>query len=175
MHLDLPTLQAGLDEVRKSPADEGTVDLVIRRPAHDDREVLGEAQVDSVTGVVGDVWFTENGNTECQVSVMNVRAVALVAGPRERWPLAGDQIYVDLDLSGANLPPGTRFEVGTAILEVTPKPHRGCKKFAARFGLDALRFVNSPEGYALNLRGINTRVVRSGVVRPGDPVRKLAA
>ena len=90
---------------------------------------------------------------------MNARAAALVAGDRERWPLAGDQLYVDLDLSGENLPPGTRLAIGSAVVEVTDEPHTGCKKFSARFGLDALEFVNSPEGRALNLRGINTRVV----------------
>jgi MOSC domain-containing protein YiiM len=106
---------------------------------------------------------------------MNVRAVALVAQSRDRWPLAGDQLYVDFDISGQNLPPGSRFEIGTAVLEVSVEPHRGCKKFAARFGVDALRVVNSDEGYALRMRGINALVVRAGVVRAGDIVRKLPA
>ena len=103
----------------------------------------------------------------------NARAAALIAGDRERWPLAGDQLIVDLDLSSENLPAGTRLAVGTAVIEVTDEPHTGCKKYSSRFGLDALMFANSPEGRELNLRGINTRVVQSGTVRVGDAVHKL--
>jgi hypothetical protein len=173
MHLEFAVLQAGLDEVRQAPPDDGRVELLVARPAEGERELLTEGHLDLVAGLVGDTWTERGANLEAQVTVMNVRAVALVAHTRDRWPLAGDQLYVDFDISAENLPVGARFEVGTAVLEVTPKPHRGCKKFAERFGLDALRFVNSPEGYALKLRGVNTRVVRPGVVRPCDPVRKL--
>ncbi len=102
-----------------------------------------------------------------------MRLAALVAGERERWPLAGDQLYVDLDLAVDNLPPGTRLAVGMAVIEITPHPHTGCAKFSARFGSDALRFVNSPDGRALRLRGINARVVEAGIVRLGDAIRKL--
>jgi MOSC domain-containing protein YiiM len=173
MHLELSVLEAGLDEIRQAPLDEGRVELVVRRPVEDEREILTEAYLDLAEGLVGDDWLRRSGNPEAQVTVMNARFAALIAYSRDRWPLAGDQLYVDLNLGGANLPIGSQFEIGTAVLEVSPKPHRGCKKFAARFGLDALRFVNSETGYALNLRGINARVVRSGVVRPGDTVRKL--
>jgi MOSC domain-containing protein YiiM len=173
MHLELSALDAGLDEIRQAPTDAGTVELVIRRPSVDEREVLTEAKIDTVAGIVGDRWRGTGADPDRQVTVMNARVVALLAQSRERWPLAGDQLYVDLDISDQNLPPGTRIQVGTAVLEVTAAPHRGCKKFAARYGLDALRFVNSEVGYALNLRGINTRVVEGGVVRPGDAVRKL--
>ena len=85
-----------------------------------------------------------SANPDAQLTLMNARVVALVAGERERWPLAGDQLYVDLDLSADNLPPGTRLAVGSAVIEVTPEPHTGCAKFSARFGSEALRFVNSP-------------------------------
>ena len=112
-------------------------------------------------------------NVNAQVTLMSARAAALVAGDRERWPLAGDQLYVDLDLSGEHIPPGTQLAVGSAVIEVTDDPHTGCKKFSGRFGLDALVFVNSPEGRALNLRGINTRVVQAGTVRVGDAIRRL--
>lgn len=173
MHLDLSALEAGLDEIRQSPMDDGTVELIVRRPAEDKRETLAEAHLDTGAGLVGDVWLSDDADQARQVTMINARVVALLARSRERWPLAGDQLYVDLDLSGQNLPPGVQLRVGSAVLEVTAEPHRGCKKFAARFGLDALRFVNSNVGYALNLRGINTRVVHSGVVRPGDAVRKL--
>lgn len=172
MHLDLAALEAGLDEIRRSPTDDGMVELVVRRPAEDQRETLTEARLDTVAGLLGDDWLSRGSDPARQLTVMNARVAALLARTRERWSLVGDQIYVDLDLSGGNLPPGTRLEVGSAVLEVTAEPHRGCKKFAARFGLDALRFVNSTVGYALNLRGINTRVARSGVVRPGDAARK---
>jgi len=173
MHLDFYTLEAGLDEIRQSPLDDGKVELIVRRPREDEREILTEAYLDPEGGLVGDDWLRRNPNPLAQITVMNVRAVALLAQARERWPLAGDQLYVDLSLAEANLPPGSRFEIGSAVLEVTTKPHRGCTKFAARFGLDALRFVNSETGYALHLRGINTRVVRAGTVRAGDLVRKI--
>ena len=173
MHLDLSTLEAGVGEIRRSPANIGTVELIVRRPAENERETLTEADLDTTKGLVGDWWLAGDGDVRRQVTVMNARVVSLLAGSRDRWPLAGDQLYVDLDLSVENLPPGTRVEVGAAVLEVSGEPHRGCKKFAARYGLDALRFVNSKTGYALNLRGVNTRVVRGGVVRAGDTVRKL--
>ncbi|HEV2371371.1 MAG TPA: hypothetical protein VGS19_04300 [Streptosporangiaceae bacterium] len=173
MHFDTARLEAGLGHVRESPSDEGTLGLIVVRPAEGERQVLDEAYVDTGAGVHGDTWLDRRPNVAKQVTVMNIRAVALIGGARERWPLAGDQLYVDFDLSGANLPPGTQFEVGSAVLEVSVPPHRGCKKFLARFGDDALSFVNSEEGCALNLRGINTRVVRSGLVRTGDTIRKL--
>lgn len=172
MHLDLAALEAGLDDIRRSPTHDGTVELIVRRPAENQRETLNEARLDPAAGLVGDGWLRHNGDPARQITVMNARVTALLARSRERWCLAGDQLYVELDLSDRNVPPGTRLEVGSAVLEVTAEPHRGCKKFAARFGLDALRFVNSKVGYALNLRGINTRVVRGGVVRPGDSIRK---
>jgi MOSC domain-containing protein YiiM len=168
-------LRAGLDHVRAAPRDEGSVELIVRRPATDEREVVDEAQLDVEGGLVGDSWSGRgrNPNRNAQITVMGARAAALVAGEPEQWPPAGDQLYVDLDLSGANLPPGTRLAVGSAVLEVSDLPHLGCGKFTARFGTEARELVNSFEGVALNLRGINTRVVRSGTVRRGDAVRKL--
>jgi MOSC domain-containing protein YiiM len=169
-----------LEVVRASPRNAGTVDLIVRRPAVDEREVVDEADLDPEEGLVGDNWHARGrsggrrpANRDAQVTVMSSRAIARAADGRDRWPLAGDQLFVDLDLSGENLPPGTRLAVGSAVIEVTPEPHTGCKKFAARFGLDTLELFNSPEGRALNLRGINTRVVDAGTVRVGDSVRKL--
>jgi MOSC domain-containing protein YiiM len=173
MHLDLATLEAGLDQIRRSPMDDGKVELIVRRPVEDVRETLTEARLDLAAGLVGDRWLSGEADPARQLTLMNARVAALLAQTQERWPLAGDQFYVDLDLSSRNLPPGTQLAAGSAVIEVSAVPHRGCKKFAARFGLDALRFVNSEVGYALCLRGINTRVVRAGVVRPGDIVRKL--
>jgi len=178
-HATPAELEAGLDTVREAPSDRGTLELVVVRPEVGEREVLDEATLDLDDGVVGDRWRNAGrsggrpANVNAQVTLMSARAASLVAGDRERWPLAGDQLYVDLDLSGENLAPGTRLRIGSAILEVTDEPHTGCKKFTERFGLDAMFFVNSPEGRSLNLRGINTRVVEAGTVRVGDDVTKL--
>ncbi|MFI5046562.1 MAG: MOSC domain-containing protein [Acidimicrobiia bacterium] len=172
-------LEAGVDEVRQSPRDRGTLELAVVRPAVDERRVLDEVHFDTEHGVVGDTWNVRPTsssplpNPEAQVTLMNARAATLIAGGRTRWPLAGDQLYVDLDLSGEHLPPGSRLQIGTAVLEVSAKPHTGCAKFSARFGSDAFRFVNSPVGRALNLRGVNARVVASGVAHAGLEVLKL--
>jgi hypothetical protein len=180
-HVSTAALQAGLDVVRESPLDDGTVELIVRRPAVDEREVLAEGTLDVKAGLVGDSWrvrgstSTPDGSPspDAQLTVMNSRAALLVAQVLDRRMLAGDQLYVDLDLSPVNLPPGTRLAVGSGVIEVTAKPHLGCSKFAARFGADAWRFVNSRAGRQLRLRGLNARVVGSGTVRLGDTVRKL--
>ena len=112
---------------------------------------------------------------DMQLNIMNARVIALVAGSRDRWALAGDQLYIDLDLSADNLPAGTRLSIGSAIVEVTAVPHTGCGKFAARFGVDAVKFVNSPVGRQLNLRGINAKVIQPGTIRVGDVARKVPA
>jgi MOSC domain-containing protein YiiM len=180
-HVTADELEAGLDEIRRSPADEGRVELIVARPQRGGRELLDDAQLDPLDGLVGDNGRTR-GSTSTpdgaahparQLTFMNARAIALIARSRDRWALAGDQVYVDLDVSVANLPPGTRLALGSAIVEVTAEPHTGCANFTQRFGLAAMRFVNSPAGRELNLRGINTRVVAAGRVRPGDSVRKL--
>lgn len=180
-HLSTSELRDGLDEVRRSPADHGTVDLIVRRPARGERQVLVEAQLDEVVGLVGDNWLTRgssrtpDGSADplAQLNIMNSRAVALISPDPSRRPLAGDQLYLDLDLTPENLPPGTRLALGDAVIEVNASPHTGCAKFAQRFGTDAARFVNAPDGKALRLRGICATVVRSGTVRTGDTVRKL--
>jgi hypothetical protein len=171
-------LVAGLDHVRRAPQDGGVVEMLVVRPAKGEREVLETAELDAVFGVVGDTWpqrgsaRTPDGgpNPEAQVTVMSSRAVDLVAVHRERWPLAGDQVYVDLDLSIDNLPAGTQLHLGTAVLEVTAAPHTGCAQFSERFGVDALKLTATPDGRALRLRGINAKVVRPGTVTVGDTV-----
>jgi hypothetical protein len=179
-HFDLATLEAGLDEVRAAPKDNGRVELIVRRPGVEQREVVDQATLDERDGLVGDNWLargsksTDDGSAdpECQLTLMNVRSASLIAGTPERRPLAGDQLFVDFDLSLDKLPPRTQLAIGEATIEITPVPHRGCGKFLARFGTDALKFVNSPVGRHLNLRGVNARIVTGGVVRAGDTIAK---
>jgi hypothetical protein len=174
-------LQTGLDYIRQSPRSDGTLELIVRRPAIGAREILEEGTLDATVGLIGDNWSvksstaTPDGSPDPagQITLMNARTAGLIAGQRERWALAGDQLYVDLDLSDANLPAGTRLAVGATVIEITAKPHLGCAKFAARFGPDALRFVNTGPGRLLNLRGRNARVVVPGTIRRGDLVRPL--
>ena len=171
-HRSADELTAGLAEVARSPVGRGTLELIVRRPVVDERELRDAAELDTEVGLVGDNWSARGTpDPDRQLTLMNARAAALVAVDPERWPLAGDQLYVDLHLGEAELPPGTRLAIGdTAVIEVTDKPHTGCSKFSARFGVDALRVVNSPPGRALNLRGINARVVIAGTIRVGDKV-----
>ena len=182
--MDHPTteeLQAGLAHILDSPTDNGVLEMVLRRPGEGEREVLDEAQLSLEEGVVGDNWNrrpssrTEDGSPhpDMQLNVMNARAVALVARDRERWSLAGDQLYVDFDITEANVPPGTRLAIGSAVIEVTDQPHTGCAKFTQRFGLEAHRFVNSRERAELHLRGINAKVVSPGTICPGDSITKV--
>ena len=181
-HRTTDDLHAALDTIRQAPRDDGRVEMIVRRPGVGQREVLDQGLLDLREGLVGDNWQhrgssrTPDGSPhpDMQINVMSARVIAVVAGDRARWPLAGDQLYVDLDLSEANLPAGTRLIMGAAVLEVTPQPHTGCGKFVERFGLDAMKFVNSPIGRELHLRGINARVVTPGVVRIGDRVRVVA-
>lgn len=173
-HLNTAELEAALPEVAASPAEVGRLEMIVRRPATDERELLPEAELSVEAGLVGDNWSRGRAQPECQLTLMNSRAAQMVAQSRERWALAGDQLYVDLNLGGENLPAGSRIEIGDeAVVEVTAEPHTGCSKFVARFGADAMKFVNAPAGRALNLRGINTRVVRGGAIRVGDVVRKV--
>jgi hypothetical protein len=180
-HLTTAELEAGLDHIRQSPRDAGVLELIVRRPQTDQREVVTEAELDPVEGLVGDNWRqrgssqTADGsaNPNTQLTLMNVRLIALVAQEQERWSLAGDQLLVDLDLSAANVPPGTRLALGEAVIEVSVQPHTGCNKFAARFGLEALKFISSAVGKELQLRGINAKVVQPGLIRVGDVVKKM--
>lgn len=181
-HRGAAELEAGLDDILQSPKDAGDVKLIVRRPAVNQREILEEAQFIVGEGLVGDTWRfrpsarmpdKKSPHPDKQVTVMNARAIALIAQDPARWALAGDQLFVDLDLSLANLPAGTRLQAGSAVLEVSAQPHTGCGKFVERFGLDALAFVNSPLGRAHCLRGINARVVRNGSIRRGDRIAKI--
>src|SRR5262249_8799499 len=141
-HRTTEELEAGLEYICGSPRDGGTLALIVRRPALRAREVVGPGGLGLCGGLVGGhrgprgCRLTADGSAhpDMQLTVMNVRVIALVAQEPERWPLAGDELYVDLDLSQANLPPGTRLGLGSAVIEVTAEPHTGCKKFLQRFG-----------------------------------------
>jgi len=181
-HLTTAELDAGLDAIRASPREAGVLEMIVRRPAVGVREILEEGELDLARGLVGDTWHTRGSrrtpdgspHPDMQVNIMGSRAAALVAQRKDRWALAGDQLFVDLDLSEKNVPAGTRLAVGSAVLEVTAQPHTGCQKFVERFGREAMMFVNSPIGRELHLRGINARVVQPGGIRVGDVVRKIA-
>ena len=181
-HLTTTELEAGVGHVREAPKDHGVLAMIVRRPKIGVRDVLDEAELNLVEGLAGDTWRerrstrTADGSPhpDMQLNIIGARAVDLVARDKSRWPLAGDQLIIDLDLSGANLPPGTRLAIGSAVIEVTAQPHTGCAKFIERFGADAHKLVNSPTGRELNLRGINAKVVRAGRIRVGDVVAKEA-
>jgi len=175
-------LEAAIDEILQSPKDAGEVKLIVRRPRVNEREVLEEAQFSVEEGLTGDTWRfrasskmpdRKSPHPERQITIMNARVAAFVARHPDRWALAGDQLFIDLDLTEANLPPGTRLALGSVVLALTPQAHTGCGKFVERFGLDAMKFVNSPAGRELRLRGIYARVEQSGIVRRGDIARKI--
>ena len=174
-HATTVQLEASLDHLNEAPRDAGTIEMIVRRPNDDLRETLDSAEVTVDGGLDGDNWKDrgDTPNYEAQITIMSSRYADLIATSRERWPLAGDQIYVDLDLSVTNLPPGTRLAVGEAVVEVSATPHTGCAKFKERFGRDALRFANSEMGREMRLRGVNTRVIESGRVATGDTIKKV--
>lgn len=180
-HLTMEELETGLDEIKRSPLDKGVLELIVGRPAENEREVLEEGTLDLGLGLIGDNWKTRGssrttdgfGHPDMQINIMNSRIISLLAQEKKYWKLAGDQLYIDLNLSDENLPTGSRLKIGSAVLEVTAIPHNGCKKFTERFGIDAVKFVNSPIGKELHLRGINAKVVEAGKVRVGETITKI--
>lgn len=179
LHLSTAEIEAKIDEVLASPKDDGTLEMIVRRPAVNAREAVDSAFLSVENGLVGDNWLTRGssrtdnglGHPEMQLNLMNWRFANLVAGSRDRVLLAGDQLFVDLDLSPKNVPPGTRLSIGEAVIEITPIPHLGCKKFVERFGIDAMKYANSDFGRSNNLRGVNAKVVAAGDVRVGHGVQ----
>jgi len=170
-HATLAALEAALPLLRGAPRERGVIEMIVRRPAPNEREVIETGELRAGEGLVGDRWTPASKNQP--LTLTNSRLMGLLAPTRARWPLAGDQLYVDFDLSSAHVPAGTRLRVGGAVIEVSAEPHTGCRKYRDRFGLDALRFINSPVGRELNLRGINARVLTGGTVRVGDAVCAL--
>ncbi|WP_447970598.1 MOSC domain-containing protein [Nitrospira sp. M1] len=173
--------EAGLAHIRLAPQDAGWVHMIVGRPEKGKRQIVDVGELDVTNGLAGDNWKirgssrTTDGlaHPHTQLTIMNSRVIALIAGDKDRWPLAGNQVYVDLDLHKDNLPPGTQLVLGTAVIEVTDQPLTGCKKFSARFGVEAVKFVNSAIGKTLQLRGINSKVIRSGRFRTGDIIKKI--
>ncbi|MCY4412218.1 MAG: hypothetical protein OXC27_17320 [Caldilineaceae bacterium] len=176
-HMKMEELEQSLDEIRSAPKTKGRLELIVRRPRSGEREVVDEAELSVAEGLVGDNWSTRTPGAplepERQLTIMNARVAGLLAQDAGRWELFGDQLYMDLELSEENLPNGTRLALGDAVIEVTPIDHTGCKKFAERFGVDAVKFVSTPVGKELRLRGMYAKVVQPGRIRSGDTVRRL--
>jgi hypothetical protein len=179
-HFTISELEAGIDRIIDAPGESGILSLIVRRPSEGEREVLEVGQLDLTEGLLGDSWNLRTAPVEGgrdpynQINVMSARAISLIASEPERWQLAGDQLYLDFDISQDNLPAGSRLAIGETVIEVSAMPHTGCQKFSQRFGVDALRFVNSEAGRKLRLRGLNARVVTPGTIRQGDAVRRQA-
>jgi hypothetical protein len=181
-HLTQSELEASLEHITQSPPDNGRVECIVIRPQSNERVALQNCEVSPTLGVHGDNWPARvtslslpdgSANPKAQIALMNSRVIAALAQSKERWPLAGDNLFVDLDLGVENISPGQQLAVGSAILEITDIPHTGCGKFAERYGADAARFVNSKTGKQLRLRGIYAQVVQSGVIKVGDTIKKI--
>lgn len=179
---DTEALQNGYDHIKKSPSDQGLLELIVIRPEEDQRLELEAGMLDETKGLIGDNWEargsskTDDGSAhpEMQINIMNSRVIDLITGEKSDWKMAGDQLFVDFNLNKDNVPPGTRLSVGEAVLEVTPMPHTGCEKFSKRFGIEALKFISTPEGRQWQLRGINARVVQGGAIKTGNIISKLS-
>ena len=180
-HLTIDELHNGLSEIRQSPQDEGMLKAIVIRPVKDERTLFSECNISAELGVHGDNWAKGcwmslpdgRPHPDVQICIMNSRAIDLIAQEQTRWPLAGDNFFVDLDLSRENLQPGQQLSLGSAVIEITAVAHNGCSKFAQRFGADAVKFVNSESGKQLRLRGIYGKVVQAGVIHVGDVIRKI--
>jgi hypothetical protein len=174
-------LELGLDEIKSSPKDNGVLEMIVRRPETETREMINAGEINVENGLAGDNWkargssHTTDGSAdpEAQITLMNSRVIQLLAGDKKDWQWAGDQLFVDMDLSMDNLPPHSRIQIGSAILEISAKPHTGCKKFSGRFGVEALAFISTPLGKSLRMRGVNAKVIQAGEIKIGDVVKKL--
>lgn len=174
-------LELGIDEIKASPKDNGVLEMIVRRPETETREIIQAGIISVENGLEGDNWKARGSSAmpdgsadpEAQITLMNSRVIQLLSGDKENWQWAGDQLFVDMDLSIDNLPPHSRIQVGSAILEISAKPHTGCKKFSGRFGVEALAFISAPLGKALRMRGVNAKVIQAGEIKVGDAVKKL--
>ena len=181
LHRPQKELQRGLPHVQASPTDYGKLDAIIIRPTENERRSLERCQLSPDGGVHGDSWAhgcwlsLENGapHPDVQIAIINSRTIELLASSKERWSLAGDNLYVDLDLSRANLKTGDLLRLGECLIEITDQAHNGCRKFAERYGKDAVAFVNSAAGKELRLRGVYAKVIEAGEIQVGDVISKV--
>ena len=165
-----------VEAARLSPKESGRLERIVLRLPGEGRRIPDEARLSLEGGLEGDRWSLQAGADPAkQVSLINARFLAAIAGAEERRALAGDNLVVDLDLSEENLPAGMRLRIGQAVIEVTAHPHTGCSRFQRRYGKEANDLTGTPEGKAQRLRGVYARVIRPGTVRVGDSVRKDAA
>jgi hypothetical protein len=179
--LSISELRLGLDEIKSSPKNNGVLQMIVRRPHTETREVITHAQINLINGLEGDNWksrgskHTPDGsaNPEAQITLMNSRVIDLITNDKKDWQWAGDQLFVDMDLSIENLAPHSRIQVGSVILEISATPHTGCKKFSSRFGVEALEFISTPLGKSLRMRGVNAKVIQAGEIKVGDVLRKI--
>ncbi len=180
-HFTLEDLYTKLEHIQQSPKDSGRVELIVRRPTTEEREVTTQGRLIPSAGLEGDNWRARgstsmpdgSANPEAEITLMNTRVIQALTQDETRWSLAGDQFFVDFDLSEENIPAGSRLVIGSAIVEVSPLPHNGCKKFSARFGVDALKFISMAENKPLRMRGINAKIIQAGEVKQGDLIRKV--
>ena len=171
--LTVEELEARWEQTEKSPQDMGTVEMIVRRPKPEQREELESATFTAEAGLAGDDWLRRSADPEAQITMMNSRLIHLLAGDKSRWAEAGDQLFVDLDISQDNLPPGTQLQIGEVVMEVSPLPHTGCTKFARRFGGAARKWIMSEVGEQERRRGVYTRVIQDGLIKLGDRIKKL--
>lgn len=183
MFKDLSTeeIEAGIENIKASPKDNGVLQMIVRRPETETREIISTAKINLENGLDGDNWKSRgskhtpdnSANPEAQITLMNSRVINLLTNEKDLWQLAGDQLFVDIDLSIENFPPLSKLQIGDVILQISATPHTGCKKFSGRFGVDALAFISTPLGKSLRLRGVNTKVIQSGEIQVGDVVKKI--
>ncbi len=178
LHVTRESLDERLPELRELGTEQGTLELIVVRPSEGERETPDTAELTVEEGLVRDRWepYVEADGSlgrEAQLTIASTRVLGLIAEP-ERWPLAGDNLLVDMGLDKEGLPVGARLAIGeTVVVQISELPHTGCAKFSARFGSDALKFINSPEGRELRLRGVNAHVIVPGTITTGDIVRGI--
>jgi MOSC domain-containing protein YiiM len=172
--LTIDELESAWTAATPAPQERGTVRLICVRKSSGNHETPGEAEIGPGTGLVGDRWSDREPGRDpdgySAVTLINATVAELLAAGRQPLDAAGDNLHVDLDIGIDALPPGTRLRVGTAVLRVSEEPHTGCSTFSGKFGLDALKWVSTPEGRRRRLRGVNCSVIEGGTVRIGDAV-----